>query len=1030
MTVEATKVWSDGGDAAGVRPASVELTLQVRKSGTADDFVTITQNQSGTTISGIVTIDAAQGWKATWSNLPQYRDGTKLEYRVVEKRVGGYSTVYAPASVTGSGNMGDTQGIQVTNTIIRTAFMVEKLWLDPGEMLPNSITIALYRTEDGVEEQVDERDLTVADVDLSDPNRWAYEWTALLAESPVGTTYIYRAQETKINGIALDANNAAAGYTRGSQTTVGPLTTVTNSVNRGSVGVNKSWVHYGYDMDVDYITVQLQRLNKTTGDWEDVSGKTCNIPYNAAGATAQFENIQLQALDGTAYEYRVLERSLTLKDSTVVNAVPDADPLNGTLGAYRYTTSVTGNSTAITNTLELVSFPIGKKWDDNENQDGVRPNSLAVNLLRDSAVFTPATLTAPDWTHTFVNLPKYQKGDGQNLSVYTVAEESISDYSLNSADLIGTTYTLVNSYAPKVMTVTAAKTWVDGGDAAGLRPASIALTLQARPVGTDSYVTVDQDQSGDPISGVVTIGDTQGWTASWNNLPQRSNGQQLEYRVVEAPVADYTTSYSVASVQGSGVMGETKAVSIINTYIPQLKVDNITVNSGNRTKTDIGGKVAIVGITPPATAPNEPDMLDYQDNALAVTWRADPYYKLSNGFAVSYRQSVAAAPVTITVSDYLDEQGRPKPISDPVYAALLAVYPDASIELLTDGTVYLRLGSTPIGMPAYTAVDVLFVPTLAVENTTAGNRGGTVQIENGAENNQSDGVPAQDGHSRYTATRIIGKAVNGYCVDIWNLTIGLPTTSNGDAGKGNFNAVKIQFDKNGRFTANIPTTLNGVQTTLQISGTVKLVGPIGSYTEVEIILDALDIPLDVGIPFAYASDSGGGSGEPAGPAVPPKPKDEVPEDVFWDNVGKLISTAKPGDIIKVKPGLFENLPPSIEGLLQTYPGITLELTYNDGRIKTLGAMSSNPNPTTGGIWEINAPGSVVVVATNIAAPSQEVVLTADHTAEPAPVPATIAGETKQTLRTGLIGASLAVILLLGSSGWYLAGRRTHKRKRM
>lgn len=182
--------------------------------------------------------------------------------------------------------------------------------------------------------------------------------------------------------------------------------------------------------------------------------------------------------------------------------------------------------------------------------------------------------------------------------------------------------------------------------------------------------------------------------------------------------------------------------------------------------------------------------------------------------------------------------------------------------------------------------------------------------------------------------------------------------------------------------------------------------------------------------FLYASDSGGGSGEPAGPAVPPKPKDEVPEDVFWDNVGKLISTAKPGDIIKVKPGLFENLPPSIEGLLQTYPGITLELTYNDGRIKTLGAMSSNPNPTTGGIWEISAPGSVAVVATNIAAPSQEVVLTADHTAEPAPVPATITGETKQTLRTGLIGASLAVILLLGSSGWYLAGRRTHKRKRM
>lgn len=1028
MTVEAIKVWSDGDNAAGVRPASVVLTLQVRKNGTTDAFVTVTKDQSGATINGVVTVGAAQSWKATWSNLAQYRDGTKLEYRVVETRVGGYAAVYAPESVTGSGSMGDKQTIEVTNTIIPTSFTVEKLWFDPGEALPANITVALYRTADGVEEQVDERDLTVADADSSDPNRWAYTWNGLLAESPAGTAYAYRAQEVKINGIALDANNSAAGYTRGSQTTVGPLTTVTNSVNRGSVGVSKSWVDYNYDMDVDHITVQLQRLNKTTGDWEDMSGETLDIPYNAAGAAAQFENIQLQALDGTAYEYRVLERRLTLKDSTVVNAAPDADPLNGALGAYRYTTSVTGNTTAITNTLEVISYPVEKQWDDNNNQDGVRPDSLAVNLLRDSAAFKAATLTDPDWSHTFVNLPKYQKGDGQSLSVYTVTEESIDNYIPGAHGLVGATYTLINSYAPKVMTVTAAKTWVDDNDAAGLRPASIALTLEARPVGSDSYVTVDQDQNGDPIDGVVTIGDAQGWTASWNNLPQRRNGRQLEYRVVEAPVADYITSYSVTSVQGTDVMSETKTVLITNTYIPRLKVDNATGNPGNRAKSDVGGKVAIVGATPPSTAPNEPDMLDYQDNALAVTWRADTYYQLSNSFTVSYRQSVAAAPVTLTVSGYLDERGSPKPISDPVYAALLAVYPHAGIEMLADGTVYLRLGNTPLSMPAYTAVDILFVPTLAVENTTAGNRGGMVQIENGAENNQSDGVPGQDGHNRYTETRVIGKSVSGYYVDVKNLTIGLPTTSNGDVGKGNLNAVKIQFDKDGRFTVNIPTVLNGVQTTVPVSGTVNLVGPAGSYTKVEIILDALDIPLDIGIPFAYLSDSGGGSEESIKPTTPEKPKDEVPEDVFWDNVGKLISTAKPGDVIKVKPGLFENLPPSIEGLLQTYPGITLELTYNDGRVKVLSAGSTRPNPSTGGIWEISAPGSISdITSGNVIAPSQEAVLTADHTAEPTLASATIAGETKQAPRAGFIGAALAAMLLLGSSGWYLT-KRTYKRR--
>lgn len=1027
MTVEASKTWADGSDAAGVRPASLELTLEARKSGTADAFVTVTQDQNGATIAGTVIVGAAQSWKATWSNLPQYRDGAKLEYRVVETRVGGYSTVYDHESVTGSGSMGDKQTIEVTNTIIPTSFTVEKQWLDPGEALPNSITVALYRTADGVEELVYEQTLTAADATSAD--RWAHTWNGLLAESSSGTIYTYHARETKINGIALDASNSAAGYTRGSQTTEGPLTTITNSVNRGSVGVSKSWIDYGYNMDVDYITVQLQRLNKTTGDWEDVSGKTLDINYGIT-ATQYFTGMQLQALDGTAYEYRALEKSLTLKGNTIVNAVPDVDPLNGTLGAYRYTTSITGNSTAITNTLEVVSYPVEKQWDDNNNQDGVRPGSLAINLLRDSAAFKTAALTTPGWSHTFVNLPKHQKGDGQNLSVYTVTEESIENYTPGTHGLVGATYTLVNSYTPKVMAVMATKTWVDDNDAAGLRPASIALALQVRLVGTGSYVTVDQDQNGDPISGVVTIGDTQGWTASWNNLPQRRNGQQLEYRVVEAPVSNYTPSYSVMSVQGAGVMSETKTIAVTNTYIPRLKINNVTVNPANRAKTDVGGKVAIVGTTPPSTAPNEPDMLDYQDNALAVTWRADPYYRLSDSFTVSYRRNATDTPVEIKISEYLDEQGKPKPISDSVYAALLAVYPNAHIEILANGTVYLRLGNTPIGMPAYTAVDVLFVPTLAVENTTAGNRGGTVQVENGAENNQSDGVPAQDGHSRYTAQRVIGKAVNSYYVDIHNLTIGLPTTSNGDVGN-NLNAVKIQIDQDGRFTANIQTTLNGIKTTLPVSGTVKLIGPAGQYTEVEIMLDALDIPLDIGIAFGYTSSSdGGGSDGPPDPVVPAKPNDEVPEDVFWDNVGKLISTAKPGDVIKVKPGLFENLPPSIEGLLQAYPGITLELTYNDGRIKVLSAGSMNPNPSTGGIWEISAPGSIPAIASgDIAAPAQETILATDHTAEPAP--AAIAGDinVRQTSRTGLLGASLA-LLLLGSSGWYLTKRRTHKGKAM
>ena len=73
----------------------------------------------------------------------------------------------------------------------------------------------------------------------------------------------------------------------------------------------------------------------------------------------------------------------------------------------------------------MVDVNVSVVWDDNNNEDGVRPASVKVELRDGEEVVETITLSEENqWTHTF-NVPKY--GEESEIE-YTVSQEEVEYY--------------------------------------------------------------------------------------------------------------------------------------------------------------------------------------------------------------------------------------------------------------------------------------------------------------------------------------------------------------------------------------------------------------------------------------------------------------------------------------------------------------------------------------------------------------------------------------------------------------------------
>ena len=244
----------------------------------------------------------------------------------------------------------------------------------------------------------------------------------------------------------------------------------------------------------------------------------------------------------------------------------------GKILGYAGSDTSAGNGGTLTNSLETISVLGTKTWDDGNNQDGKRPESITVNLLANGEKIDSTVVKAGadgSWTYSFAGLPKYK--DGKEI-VYTISEEALADY---STTING--YDIVNSYTPGKTSVTVSKAWEDNNNQDGKRPESIKVQLYA-----------DKAAIGDP----VTLNDANNWTYIWKNLDEKNSGNEIVYTVEEVSSPEgYTVSISGNASEG---------FTIINQHTPAEKttVTEDHSNSGGDTPTPSAKSADVIDSSP------------------------------------------------------------------------------------------------------------------------------------------------------------------------------------------------------------------------------------------------------------------------------------------------------------------------------------------------------------------------------------------------------------------------------------------------
>ncbi|MFW8054358.1 Cna B-type domain-containing protein [Vagococcus fluvialis] len=444
-SVSGQKTWSDHDNQDGVRPD--EITVNLLADGKKVDSKTVT---------------AKDGWKYEFNDLDKFKAGQAIKYTVAEAAVDGYKTTY------------DGNNIVNTHQVAKTSVSGQKTWLDNNDQdgnRPDSITLHLLAN--GKE---------VATKTVTAKDDWKYEFNDL-DEYSAGKKIVYIITEDQVNDYnsdVSDAKNIVNKYTPG----------------KTSATVTKAW------QDADNqdglrtsIKVQLYANDKAYGDPVELTSDT-----------------------GWTYTWNDLNQRQNHKD--VKYTVKEVNTPDGYVAEVN---SEDQGNLIITNTHKVAKTSVSgqKTWSDHDNQDGLRPDEITVNLLADGKKVDSKTVTAKDgWKYEFNDLDKFKAG--QPIK-YTVDEAAVDGYK--------TTYdgnNITNTHEVEKTSVSGQKTWSDHDNQDGVRPDEITVNLLADGKKVDSKTVTAKD----------------GWKYEFNDLDKFKAGQEIKYSISEDKVTGYKTTVS------------------------------------------------------------------------------------------------------------------------------------------------------------------------------------------------------------------------------------------------------------------------------------------------------------------------------------------------------------------------------------------------------------------------------------------------------------------------------------------------------
>ena len=196
------------------------------------------------------------------------------------------------------------------------------------------------------------------------------------------------------------------------------------------------------------------------------------------------------------------------------------------------TTNYGDDNTVVVNPDTTVK--ITKIWNDNNDQDGKRPEKITVNVFgtdETTPVISNAEISVPTsgTTYTFTGLPKYDEQG--NIITYTVTENEVIEYTTlpiaeDSTVTSGIGYIITNKHTPEVVEISVEKEWADNNNEYGIRQETVNVSVIA-----DGY------ENSPVASGDLTVGEDGKLSKTFGNLPKYKDRKKTTYTVKENNVA-------------------------------------------------------------------------------------------------------------------------------------------------------------------------------------------------------------------------------------------------------------------------------------------------------------------------------------------------------------------------------------------------------------------------------------------------------------------------------------------------------------
>lgn len=210
-------------------------------------------------------------------------------------------------------------------------------------------------------------------------------------------------------------------------------------------------------------------------------------------------------------------------------------------------------------------------WDDNSNQDGIRPAAVTVQLradgnpMKDTEYRVTLSGSGNTWFYRFHDVQKYcinAEGNKGTEIIYDIRAfdtdgNELTDYKAEYRD-----YTAILSYTPATVSRQVLVEWQDNNDQDGKRPAAMAVQLYADNV---------------PLEGkVVLLSDANNWTYTWDELPKFADGgRQVTYSArVTSTLVDYTAKSAGMTIEMTYVPSST-SISAFVTWTDENDADGL-----------------------------------------------------------------------------------------------------------------------------------------------------------------------------------------------------------------------------------------------------------------------------------------------------------------------------------------------------------------------------------------------------------------------------------------------------------------------